>query len=291
MTEQAHPPAWAVTRPRGDETPLPPGVDYRDELEPAIPPGVVGDDEISVAVGSPIFIERPGGSWVPWAVREGPLGTREPVIFTRYYPAVRLAVDIFPQRDNLAPDEQARIEGEMEFRLALCAGNGTGYVGVYLDDPVDEDAIAQAKRPPEAVGLSTTMEVQTEGQATTMPLGADLDPVSEAVGACVYIQNASQANLSWATRVPGPEMEWAAEPLVFSRYYYSVPILVDILPERNRLSPSEVARIEDDVRHKRRLCRKHGMPYLFVWGGAALSQTEVARAMRRAQAVARGDEE
>ena len=264
-------PVITVLKPRGG--PLPPGTDYADELSPAVPPGLLGDDPISAAVGSPVFVERPGPSWVPWAVVPAQLGLTRRLTFERYYPHKRMAVDIFPAEENLEPEIRAQYLREADVKRRLCAANGVGYVGMFDGDEVPADLFRQV--PTARTPDSTPVE--------TRPLyagGEDADVISAVVGTNGYIANAT---LPWALRFKNPDMPWSSEQVVFTRHYFTRNLLVDVFSRPEYQAGADAAKTREEIAFRRKLCHKHRVAYLVCYGDQAPSPEDLARALQRAK--------
>jgi hypothetical protein len=254
---------------------LPRGVDYPDELRGATP--LAREDVISIAAGNHLFIERPGKSWVPWAVKPSLIGAPTPLTFTRLYPHLRLVVDLFPSKENLSPEAKLRIAEEQAFKRALCEGQHIAYVALHEEELVDRGIFAQAlaaikdKTP---ITPTVTFESATTFDPTT-------DDLSALVGTKLYHAKAGPSLLPWAWRIINPTMPWAKEPLIFDRYYWTVPLVVDFFPSKATQLHKEAEKITGTVELKVKLCLANHTPYLVVWGGRLPPRAVLGKIFKR----------
>jgi len=132
-------PSAYVRRPGGGR--LRPGQDYPDEgIKPAI---IQRPDDISVCVGQHIYIEN---GRLPWTF-ERQIHSQvppEPFSFSRVYPVAKLAIDIWPDRNNLMPEKKAEFNEKSAFRAELCATHGWAYIAMYTGDVVDRKVFVDA---------------------------------------------------------------------------------------------------------------------------------------------------
>src|SRR5207302_5641753 len=196
MPEPTKTPGVAVVPPplsRGD--PLPPGVDYIDELFDRRGAMAPAEDPISLAAGSSVFIERPGAQWLPWAVTQ-PHPQRPPVLvrFTRYYPALKLCVDMFPAVENVERERLIEIALEVDGKRELCRVNGCAYVAVHGGDAIDGRTFAEAQALVTRTPAPPAGVVHIDDGVGVVVDPGD-DPVSAFVGTTAYHADASIAML------------------------------------------------------------------------------------------------
>lgn len=274
-----YPPSAEIVRAR-EEGAQPQGVDYPDEsLGQPISP--VEGDSITLAVGDALHVQRPTISYIPWAVTVGVGGVKQPVEFARLYPRKRLLVDIFPSKENLDHAGRNKMLEEVTFKRGLCMEHGYAYVALYANEPIDARVFAQARmeasqaKPVETP--STTVEPPQQSAVELATKDEFTRLINEVTPAAGYHVDAGPQFIPWAWKVIDPKAtaSWAREALTFSRFYWTVPLAVDLLPHRETVD----ATVKEQVELKRALCEAHGVPYLVHWGPGYPTVDEIRAAL------------
>jgi len=104
---------------------------------------------------------------------------------------------------------------------------------------------------------------------------AQADQLSALLGFSSYKVN---ARFPWAIRFEGTPL---AEPMIFSRYYWEAPALVDIFPRKESLGRSELVKYTNEETYKKAAAEKMGIPYMALWGPSDMPTSGWLKAERK----------
>ncbi len=252
-----------------EQMPLPPGIDYPDELHPVV--DMTPPDPFSNAVGDPFYVSDPRFAWA----RTRPIGGTR-LKFSRHYVRLRLIVDIFQAWAECTDRKRADFKREAEERRALAEANGFAYAAVHRDMKDLDGSPLDSRLFKAAMARVKDREPKAPVSEPTPPLvnvGVD-DPIGTLLDSPIYVKNASVKELPWAWEMlPGR----GRLPLTFARWHAQVKVAVDEFLAPDMQWPRDRRKTEHDVAVKREVAGKAGVGYLVVRGRLLPTKEQIER--------------